>query len=129
MEQATQIFAVVNFFVIGLSHLLQPRVWVDYFTWLRSKGHAGVFVNGMLSLGFGSIIVAFHNVWSGPAVVLTVVGWAQVVKGLSNLVAPQLGMRSMERVSTDRAWEFRVAGAMFLGLGALLTYVVLSGRR
>jgi uncharacterized membrane protein len=64
VEKAIEMYAAVNFLVIGLSHLLQPRVWVDFFTWLRSKGHAGVFVNGFLSLGFGSIIVSFHNVWT-----------------------------------------------------------------
>jgi len=31
LERAAEIFAVVNFVVIGLSHLVQPRVWVEYF--------------------------------------------------------------------------------------------------
>ncbi|MFN2563748.1 MAG: hypothetical protein ABR499_01885 [Gemmatimonadaceae bacterium] len=64
-ERAIELYAAVNFLVIGLSHLLQPRAWVDFFVWLRTKGHTGVFLNGMLSLAFGSIIVAFHNVWAG----------------------------------------------------------------
>jgi hypothetical protein len=119
----------VNFFVIGLSHLLQPRAWVDFFTWLRSRGHPGVFLNGMLSLSFGSIIVAFHSVWAGLPAVLTVIGWMQVAKGLVNLVAPQVGMRSLARVSAERAWEFQAAGAIFLGLSAMLAYVVLDGAR
>jgi hypothetical protein len=89
VERGIELFAALNFLVIGLSHLLQPRVWVDFFVWLRSKGHAGVFANGMLSLSFGSIIVSFHNVWGGLPTVLTVIGWAQVTKGFVSLVAPQ----------------------------------------
>ncbi len=46
MEVATEIFAAVFSLVIGLSHILQPRGWVEFFVWLRSKGNAGVFVNG-----------------------------------------------------------------------------------
>ena len=82
MEKATEIFAAAYMTVIGLSHVVQPRTWVDFFVWLRGKGHAGVFANGFLSLSFGAFIVAFHNVWVGLPVLLTLFGWAQVLKGL-----------------------------------------------
>ena len=125
MERAVQIFAAVNFLVIGLSHMTQPRAWIELFVLLRERGKAGVLVNGMLSLTFGSIVVAFHNVWSGLAMVLTIVGWANVTKALVILVAPGVGMRSLQRVSVDRSREFVVAGAMFLILSALMWYIAL----
>ena len=31
MERAIQVFTAVNFFVIGISHILQRSVWVEYF--------------------------------------------------------------------------------------------------
>lgn len=126
MERAIEVFAGLNFLIIGLSHLARPHVWVDFFIWLRGKGHAGVFVNGFLSLGFGAIIVAFHNVWSGWAMVLTIMGWAQVLKALLSFVFPQIGMRTLERVSHERAWEFMVAGAVFAPLGGALVYFGLT---
>ena len=121
-ERATEIFAVVNFVVIGLSHIAQPREWVHFFVLLREKGYPGVFVNAMLSLLVGSIIVAFHNVWSGVPLVLTLIGWAQVVKGLVSLVAPAVGMRGLMRVSMERAREFQYAGVMFLILSAVIAW-------
>src|SRR5688572_21284825 len=126
VEQAIEIFAAVQFFVIGLSHILKPRVWVEFFTALRNKGHAGVFVNGFLSLIFGSMIVAFHNVWTGLPMVLTILGWAQVTKGLISFVMPQWGMRGLQRVSYDRTHEFVVGGFVFLALSALMLYIVLT---
>ena len=126
MEKAIELFAAVNFLVTGLSHVLQPRSWVEFFVWLRSKGHSGVFVNGLLSLGFGSIVVAFHNVWSGLPMVLTIVGWAHVAKALLIFAAPQFGMRSLERVSPERANEFVAAGGVLLALSALMWYLVLA---
>ncbi|MFN0179634.1 MAG: hypothetical protein ACKVZ0_12620 [Gemmatimonadales bacterium] len=122
MERATEIFAAVQLLVIGLSHLAQPRAWVDFFGWLRGKGHAGVFANGFLSLWFGSFIVAFHNVWEGLPTVVTVLGWAQVLKGTVSFVLPQVAMRGLARVSPERDWEFRVAGVVALALSAVCWY-------
>ena len=122
LERAAEVFAVINFTVIGLSHIAQPRVWVEFFAFLRERGHAGVFFNGMLSLLFGSILVAFHNVWTGWAMIVTIVGWGQVMKGLIALVLPAVSMKGMMRVSMERAWEFRFAGAFFLVLSAVIAW-------
>ena len=71
MERAIQIYAVINLTIVGLSHVVRPHAWVDYFAWLRERREAGVFVAAFMSLIFGSVIVAFHNVWSGIPLVLT----------------------------------------------------------
>ena len=126
MERAVEIFAAVHCLVIGLSHVAQPRTWVEFFVRLRGWGRAGVFVNGFLSLSFGSVIVAFHNVWEGLPVVLTILGWAQVVKGLLNFVVPQVGLRTLARVSPERAGEFVVAGLFLFVLSGVFWYVALT---
>lgn len=125
MQRSIEIFAALQFLVIGLSHMLQPRAWAEFFIVLREKGHAGVFANGFLSLIFGSVIVAFHNVWSGLATVLTVIGWAQLIKAFIAFVVPQWSMRSMDRITVERAHIFIVPGAIFVLLGVLMGYVVL----
>ena len=124
MERATQVFAAVNFIVIGLSHIFQSRVWADFFILLRAKGRAGVFANGMLSLLVGSIIVAFHNVWTGLPMVLTIVGWAQVLKGLLSLTVPRIGERTLARISMERSWEFAAGGVVLLAIGVLQVWLV-----
>ena len=126
METATEIFAAVFLTVIGLSHVAQPRSWVEFFVWLRGKGHAGVFVNGFLTLGFGAFIVAFHNVWTGLPMILTLIGWSQVVKGLVAFVVPQVSLWGLARISPDRAWMFVVGGVFALALSAVLWYVVFT---
>jgi uncharacterized protein YjeT (DUF2065 family) len=126
MEKSVEIFAALYLLGIGLSHLVQPHAWVELFTWLRERGRAGVFVEGFLSLGFGALIVAFHNVWSGLPIVLTLVGWGQVLKGLVRFVAPQFSLRVYERVSSERAWQFRVAGIFALALSGLVGYAAMS---
>ena len=122
MERALELFAAIHFLIVGLSHVLQPRAWADFFIWLRERGHAGVFVHGFLSLGFGSMILAFHNVWSGLPSVLTAVGCAYTFKAALCFLWPATQMRSLHRVSHERAWEFIVPGVVFVGLGGMLSY-------
>ena len=115
-QEATQVFAAISFLVIGLSHLGQPQAWIAFYRDLAARGTAGVFLEGFLILNFGAIIVAFHNVWHGPAMVLTLIGWAQVLKGLGRFVAPQIGLRVMQRASPERTLHFRIGGLVALVL-------------
>ncbi len=122
MERAIQIFAVINLVVIGLSHVAQPRAWAEFFVALREKGDRGVFVVGFMSLAFGSLIVAFHNVWSGLPIVLTILGWTQVLKGLVYFTFPSYGLRKLGIVDVERARMFIWPGLGLLVIAALLGY-------
>lgn len=122
MERAVEVFAVIHFTIVGLSHLARPRAWADFFLWLHARGHAGVLVHGFLSLGFGSLVVAFHNVWSGVPAVLTAVGWLDLVKAGLCFLLPETQMRTLGRVSHRREWELRLAGVVYVGLAALLVF-------
>ncbi|CAN5448762.1 hypothetical protein BH20VER3_BH20VER3_21000 [soil metagenome] len=125
IQRAVELFAAVQFFGIGLSHAIQPMAWVEFFALLRSKGRAGVFVEGFLCLGLGAFIVAFHPFWSGLPI-LTVVGALLVLlvlKGLLRFTAPQIVLRIYGHVTPERAWTFQVAGLFSLALGVLFGYI------
>ena len=122
MERAVEVFAIIQFVVIGLSHILQPKAWAKFFILLRQHGEAGVFATAFLSLVFGSIVVAFHNVWTGLPLVLTLVGWAQVVKALVYFNFPGYGLRKLQIPSEERAYIFVAPGFAFLILAAVLGY-------
>lgn len=74
-------------------------------------------------MNFGAFVVAFHNVWHGPEVVLTLIGWAQVLKGIGRFVAPQIGLQVMKRVTPERAWHFQVGGVFALLVSGFLWWV------
>lgn len=123
MEEAIRVFAALSFLVIGLSHIAQPRAWVAFFQALAARGAPGAFLEGFLLLSFGAIIVAFHNVWHGPALVLTLIGWSQVLKGVVRFVAPDIGLRVMRRATPERAWQFQVGGAFALLVSGFLWWL------
>ena len=80
METSVEKLVAINFLVFGLSHLLQPRVWVQFFIMLREKGEVGSFLNGFVHFPLGAFIVAFHNVWHGIPMIVTIIGWGLVIK-------------------------------------------------
>ena len=127
MERSVEVLAIIFFGVIGLSHILQPRAWAEFFILLRGKGEAGAFVDGFLNLQMGGVVVGFHNTWSGIPAVLTLVGWCLLIKSLIRFCAPKLALRMMARVSVERSWEFQVAGAALVVLAGILGYEVYAG--
>lgn len=124
MERSVEVLAIILFGILGLSHILRPEAWVEFFILVRGKGDAGAFVDGFLNLPLGGVIVAFHNTWSGISLVLTVVGWGLLIKGMIRFCAPKQALRMMARVSPERSWEFQVAGAGLVALAGLLGYGV-----
>ena len=125
IQTSVQIFAIIHLATMGFSHIVAHRAWAEFFILLRSKGHPGVFVVAFLSLGFGSIVAAFHPVWSGIPLVLTLLGWAQVLKGLLYFCLPALGLRRLELVSLERSRMFMVPGFAFVAFSGLLLYHIL----
>lgn len=126
MELAINKLAIISFFVIGVSHIVQPRAWAQYFIDMRDKGAVGSFQSALLHFPMGVLIVSFHNVWTGLPIVLTLVGWGLVLKSFIYFVFPGHGMRMLERVTIERSWGFVVAGIFSVGLSGLLLYLLLS---
>ena len=126
MERSVEVLAAILFGVTGLSHILQHRAWAAFFILLCGKGEAGAFVDGFLNLPLAGLIIGFHNTWSGIPVVLTLVGWALLIKSLIRFCAPKQALRIMGRVSLERSWEFQIAGVGLVALAGLLGYRIVS---
>src|SRR5262245_60702632 len=111
----------VTSLVIGSSHILRARDWADAFRQLHRCGRPGAFVNGGLSLVAGAVIVAGHGSWVWPGAVLTGFGWLLVGKGVVCFLAPDAGLRSMERGSRSPG-GFVAAGVVLLMVGGWACY-------
>jgi hypothetical protein len=125
MELAVMRLAIICFFVIGVSHIVRPRAWTQFFIDMHGKGEVGSLLNALLHFPVGVLIVSFHNVWSGLPIILTLIGWGLVLKSFIYFVFPGLGVKILSRVSMERSWEFIVAGIFSIGISGLLVFSLL----
>ena len=122
MQIAIEWLVAACFFVVGLSHILQPRAWVEFFHGFREKGAVGSLQLGLLHLPLALLIVSFHNIWRGIPLVVTLIGWSQLLKSFLYLSFPSHGLRMLGYVSVEKSWRFVVAGIFSVALSLLLAF-------
>ncbi|HEV2708141.1 MAG TPA: hypothetical protein VGV59_19650 [Pyrinomonadaceae bacterium] len=126
METSIQRLVAVCLLVIGLSHIIQPRLWARFFIRLRDEGEVGSLLTGLLHFPLGVFIVSFHNVWRGWPLFVTLMGWGLVLKSLVYLTYPKHGMKMLARISPEKSWEFVAGGAMSVALGVGVAFSLLA---
>jgi len=76
--------------LVGLAMIVQKQAMVEMMKELATSS-AAIFTVGMIAIVVGLAMVLGHNVWRGGAlpVVVTVLGWWSLIKGLVCLFLPQ----------------------------------------
>jgi hypothetical protein len=123
-QRAIEVFAMLNFAIVGLSLVIQPMAWARYFVWMRREGEAGAVIYGLLCVLWGSLIVSFHPTWHGLLIILPLFGSLQLLEGLTFLIVPGFGLRLLGIFSEERLGLFRLLGLIALAL-ALYIYLIL----
>ncbi|HVF87899.1 MAG TPA: hypothetical protein VM866_09925 [Pyrinomonadaceae bacterium] len=100
--------------------------WAQFFIDLHRKREVGSFINAFIHFPIGALVVAFHNVWEGIPLILTLMGYGWVLKGLIYFVAPSRGVKSMSRVSLERVGKFTAAGVVLVAIGGVLLFSLIS---
>lgn len=127
MELAVERLAALAFLLNGLSHLLAPRAWARLFERFAAQGESAGIWNGLFHLPLGLLIAAFHPVWEGPGLAVTLIGWALVAKAAAQLCFPALAQRSLALAAGEGAEaRFRIAGAVSLAIGAAIGWIALG---
>ncbi|MEM6468249.1 MAG: hypothetical protein AAF802_01675 [Planctomycetota bacterium] len=113
--------------VTGVSHILHPVVWKEFFEELHAMGSRGVLWRTFaLELWPAAVIVTFHQQWSWPGLPITLYGHALMVKVIVSLCFPALGLRSLAMAKTHGKTGFRSAGIVLCLLALLCLYRLLS---
>ncbi len=121
MEEKIRILCIASFIIIGLSHILQPKAWIAFFKLLIRQHYTGAFINGFITLPIATLIISFHNVWTGIPVLLTVMGWAYILKATIAFCFPAWSLRGMKRVERNNVNEFRIGGVILLIIAFVLS--------
>ena len=127
-QRAIELFAMLNFVIVGLSLLIQPRAWARYFAWMRREGDAGAVIYGLFCVLWGSLIVSFCLAWHGLLVVLPVFGIIQLLEGLIFLLAPAAGLKLMGMFTEEGSGLLllRLLGVIAIGLAVYIDAIALT---
>lgn len=75
-------FFSLSLLAIGLSHAIQPKLWLNFFILIKKSGVAGIII-AMFTLPVGLMIIAGHNIWVFDVpVIITFCGWSMTIKSL-----------------------------------------------
>ncbi|MEM7099027.1 MAG: hypothetical protein AAF541_12270 [Pseudomonadota bacterium] len=127
-ESAVAVQAVLAFplLMMGLSHLLQPKMWIGFFSYLHGLGYNGVLIRTFaLELVPAVAIITFHMVWTGPETVITLYGILLAIKILLSLVIPSIGLRSLAMADLNKSVNFILAGTVLIAVSGICFWSVL----
>lgn len=85
------------------------------------KNSALIYLGGVFALFFGLIVVLFHNLWVASwAVIITIFGWAGIVKGAWLIIFPRAAARFSQAYKTKTV-PLVIHLIIILGIGIYLT--------
>lgn len=121
-----QIFQFLGlvFFAIGVGMLVNHKFIKNILRELE-ESTSSMFYGGLISLAIGFLLVTFHNVWSlNASLIITIMGWMALVKGLALLMFPISTMRlykamGIEKYNSYISYPIIVFGVVLLYLGYL----------
>ena len=124
VELGIERLAAIALLLTCLSHITAPGAWRALFECI-AKSDAPGLATAAIHLPLGLLIPAFHNVWSWPEAVFTVLGWLLLVKGTLHLLFPQMARKSLAIPGNGKQAErrYRLAGVFMAPLAAVLMWL------
>ncbi|HXG81673.1 MAG TPA: hypothetical protein VNJ05_07715 [Sphingomicrobium sp.] len=116
--------AALVLLLTSLSHVTAPSAWRRLFERIGESAAPGLAL-AAIHLPLGLMIVAFHNLWQGPAVLFTLIGWALTLKGALYLLFPKVARRALAIAGESEQAEHRyqLAGVILTPLAAVLMWI------
>ncbi len=114
---AVEAVMVLPLFLFGLSHILHPDIWQSFFEQLARKGTQGIFHRVFLiELWPASLILAFHQTWTWPGIIVTLFGCVLLIKVGAALLLPDHALRTLERAVAGEPRGFFASGIVLIGM-------------
>jgi hypothetical protein len=66
-----------------------------------------LFLSGFIALIVGILLVVSHNIWAADwRVVITIVAWLSLVKGIIRIMVPQFGIKSTQKFMESNIYYY-----------------------
>ncbi len=105
--------------IAGIAVLMNRRHLMAGIVAMAKERFAQIMA-GVIALLFGLVLVNIHNDWSTlPASIISLIGWAALLKGLFYLFMPEKGLTKLMHALTERSW-YLIDGIVILVAGLYL---------
>jgi len=109
----------ISMVVIALALLIKETHLKHLFASMEKEEN--LFFWGFITFIIGVTMVLAHNIWEKDwRVVITIFGWASLLKGLTLLFLPEMAMELVKKIKNSSFMPFALLIAVFIGLA--LTY-------
>ena len=124
MEAGVERLVAIVLLLTCASHIAAPRAWGALFDGIAARGDAAGLIYAAIHLPLGLMVVAFHPVWQGAGLLITLIGWALLMKGTIHLLWPRLAGRLLQAGDArERASRLRLAGWVMLPLAVAVAWI------
>lgn len=109
------------FMIVGLALLIRPSYYTQaYQEWLKNGGL--MLFSAMVVLATGVAIVMVHNIWvASGEVLITIVGWAMILKAFLLLFLPEPFEKIVEGLMKHK-WLLSFGGLVWVIGGTYMAY-------
>jgi small-conductance mechanosensitive channel len=107
------------YLVVGLGLLLNREHYSGLIQEF-SASPALFYLSAIIALIFGGLIVLLHNVWTGWPVVITLIGWAAILKGTARSLLPTQTAAGLKHFA-EKPNLILIGALVAMALGAFLT--------
>ena len=119
--QIFQLIAIL-YTAIGLGILINTGFYKKLYDDFAENAFA-MYLGGMTALIIGYLIVTFHNTWTKDfSVIITVIGWMALIKGILILVGPKV-MIKLTKAIISKEKTFKIQAVMIIIFGLLLAFL------
>jgi uncharacterized protein YjeT (DUF2065 family) len=119
-----QIFQVFSLYYIavGIGILVNSQFYKKMFEDIIERTSI-LYIGGVIALGVGYLLVAFHNTWTKDlSVIITIVGWLALVKGILIFIRPGL-MIALTKAIIGKERSLRIQAIVVIILGLAFSFL------
>lgn len=110
----------ISIVIISLAVLANPKYLKRLFAEIENE--ATMFFWGIISLVIGIAMISAHNVWAKNwQVIITILGWLSLLKGLHLLFWPENAKKWAKKIENAPFLPFALVILIFIGL--IITYL------
>ncbi len=114
----------VIFLGVGIGVFINARLYMGMVNELKNTV-ALRYLGGVIAMILGAMVISVHNIWElSWVVVITIVGWLMLIKGIAYVVFPSAMARLLDMYSKNKSGvKIRINASISVILGVILLYI------